>query len=117
MDDCHCGYIKQLEKNTLLSLQFVAELIFSWTDWWVLPRLDIIEVFMKHLVRFAKYIPYTGAIFFNQELKTPNKLLQKNEVRYKRIDRNLHSSSKIMTNYSEVKFTVSAGGNVDICEY
>jgi hypothetical protein len=79
--------------------------------------LDIIEVFIKHLVRFAKYIPYTGAIFFNQELKTPNRLFQKNEVRCKRIDCNLHSSSKIMTNYSEVKFTVSAGGNVDIHGY
>jgi len=63
MDDCQCGYIKQLKKNTILSWQFVAELIFSWTDWWVLPRLDIIEEFMKHLVRFAMYIPYTGAIF------------------------------------------------------
>jgi predicted naringenin-chalcone synthase len=54
---------------------------------------------MKHLVRFATSTPYTGA---NQELKTLNKFLQKNEVRHKRIDRNLHSSSKIMTNYSEV---------------
>jgi hypothetical protein len=35
MDDWQCGYIKQLAKNTLLSLQFVAELIFTSTDWWV----------------------------------------------------------------------------------
>jgi hypothetical protein len=77
MDDYQCGYIKQLENNTLLSLQFVAELIFSWTDWWVLPRLDIIEVFMKHLVRFATFIPYREAIFFNPELKTRNTLFQK----------------------------------------
>jgi hypothetical protein len=117
MDDCQCGYIKQLKKNTLLSLQFVAELIFSWTDWWVLPRLDIIEVFMKHLDRFPKYNPYTGAILFNQGLKALNRFLQKNEVRYKKIHRNLHSFSKSMTNYSKVKFTVSAGGNVDIHGY
>jgi hypothetical protein len=69
MDDCQCGYIKQLKKNTLLSLQFVAELIFSWTDWWVLPRLDIIEVFMKHFVRFATSIPYTGGHFFQSRIE------------------------------------------------